>query len=363
MVLLCLVSFGSLVACGGDKEETTKTPEQPSEPTPVVEATYKLGMGVVVNADEAKQGTAQVDSTVAAVVTDAEGKIVACRIDALQNKASIADGVLTSTNLTSKADLKEGYNMAAYGQSMDWNEDGVVLEWYLQAQAFEAYVVGMTSAEVAAIETAPKGAYGYVIATDEKLLNAGCTIQIGDFIEAVVKAMADEQGTTFKTSEAFTLGVSAKGEFNTDSKNATADAAGTACLYGEYATSVVINGKIAASLNDAIQPKLAFNFDGTIGELTFKGTKRELKEGYNMSTYGANMDPNGDGKVLEWYLQSQAFSAHVVGMTGAEVAAMETAANSIGYQMTTDADLLAAGCTIQITSIKAVVSLSVTNAR
>ena len=348
--LVCVFGLVALTACNNTPTETEKT--------------YKLGMGVVVNADEAATGTAQVDSTVAAVVTDAEGKIVACRIDALQNKASITDGVLASTNLTSKADLKENYNMAKYGQSMDWNGDGKVLEWYLQAQAFEAYVVGMTKTQVAAIETAPMGAYGYVIATDEALLNAGCTIQIGDFIEAVVKAMEDEQGTTFTTSKAFTLGVAAKGEFNADSKNATAEEAGVACLYGEYACSVVVDGKIAASLNDAIQPKLAFNVDGTIGALTFNGTKRELKEGYNMSKYGQSMDWNDDGKVLEWYLQSAAFSAHVVGKTAKEVLDMPTqVVEGAGYVISADEALLSAGCTIQITSIKAIVAASVTNAR
>ena len=75
------------------------------------------------------------------------------------------------------------------------------------------------------------------------------------------------------------------------------------------------------------------------------------------------IDGDGDGRVLEWYVQSAAFSAHVVGMTGAEVADMTTASNNIGYQMSTDADLVAAGCTIQITGIKAVVAESVTNAR
>ena len=128
------------------------------------------------------------------------------------------------------------------------------------------------------------------------------------------------------------------------------------------AASVVVNGKIAASLNDAIQPKFAVSATGEL-TATYVNTKRGLLEDYNMAKYGANMDPNNDGVVKEWYLQSAAFSAHVVGMTGEEVAAMETAANSIGYQMTTDADLLAAGCTIQITAIKAVVAKSVANAR
>ena len=116
MVLVCLFAL-TLVAC--TNEETPNTPE-------TKEVEYTLGMGVVVNADEAATGTAQVDSTVAAVVYDKDGKIVACRIDALQNKASITDGVLASTNLTSKADLKENYNMAKYGANMDWNGDGKV---------------------------------------------------------------------------------------------------------------------------------------------------------------------------------------------------------------------------------------------
>jgi hypothetical protein len=42
---------------------------------------------------------------------------------------------------------------------------------------------------------------------------------------------------------------------------------------------------------------------------------------------------------------------------------MTTEANSIGYQMTTDTDLLAAGCTIQITAICDVVAEAVRNAR
>jgi hypothetical protein len=52
-----------------------------------------------------------------------------------------------------------------------------------------------------------------------------------------------------------------------------------------------------------------------------------------------------------------------IGMTAEEVAAMETAPNFMNYQMSTDEALLNAGCTIQITAIKAVVAESVTNAR
>jgi hypothetical protein len=191
-------------------------------------------------------------------------------------------------------------------------------------------------------------------------------MQITDFITAVAKACEDEQGVSFKTDATFTLGVAATSFVDEATKAATADAAGVVAMYSDFAASVVADGKIIASLNDAIQPKIAIDATGATTPEEFKGTKRELKEGYNMApavNYGPNYDPNNDGKVLEWYLQSEAFSKHVVGMTAAEVSAMETATNALGYQMTTNTDLLAAGCTIQITAIKAVVAKSATNAR
>lgn len=369
-ILLCVCMVVAIVACNKTEDTETPTTEAPTEaptqapdntPEEPKEVEYKLGMGVVVAFTE---GATQVDSTVAAVVTDANGKIVACRIDATQNKCDltkISFDELKETEFQSKLEKGDGYNMATYGASMDNNGDGVVKEWYEQAKAFENWVVGKTAAEVAAMPTQTLdnnfGTAGYVISADADLLAAGCTIQTGDFVEAVVAACNDAQGVSFKTAKTFTVGVAAT-SFATDSD----ESKGLVAMYTDYAAAVVVDGKIVAALNDAIQPKITV--EGTeVVDQAFTATKRNLKEGYNMSTFGASMDPNGDGKVLEWYLQSEAFSKHVVGMTGAEVAAMETAANSIGYQMTTDTDLLAAGCTIQITAIKAVVAKSVTNAR
>ena len=315
MGLFVLVASLVLVACN-------KT-EEPAE------VEYKLGMGVIAGVGHVSNaGTIQIDSTVAAVVTDAEGKIVACRIDALQNKATLADGELKGGNTTSKAELKEKYNMAAYGTSLVGNEK--VLEWYLQAQAFEAYVVGKTVAQVAAMEMQTMS-NGYVISADQALLDAGCTIQVNEFIAALVKAGADEQGTTFTTAEAFTLGVAVNGEFNSKS---TAEAAH---LYSEYAAVVLVDGTIVATLNDAIQPSVVVNADGTMGAFTYKGTKRELKEGYNMAAYGTSLV--GNEKVVEWYLQSAEFSKYLVGKTSAEVAALATQTMSNGYVISAEVPL------------------------
>ena len=344
ILALCLTL--ALVACGE---------KQPAAPQ---EAEYKLGMGVVLSMDSSKTELAQVDATVAAVVTDAEGKIVSCRIDVAQNKMKVVGGAVdTAATFKTKMELGSAYGMAG---KVDNNGDGVMLEWDAQAKAFEEYVVGKTAAEVNSIETQEAG--GHLIAVDEALLKAGCSMQITDFMAAVVKACNDDQAQTFKTAATFTLGVAAATVAD-ESTAATSDKDGVVKMYTDFAAAVVADGKILAAITDAVQPQIAINTLGEILDKSFKATKRELKEGYNMATYGASMDNNGDGKVLEWYVQADAFVKHVVGMSGAEVAAMATKTLDNGYVISADDALLTAGCTIQITSMKAVVATACDYAR
>ena len=336
MVIFCLTMALTLVACGAKEKE------------------YKFGMGVVTSLESSKTGTAQVDATVAAVVTDAEGKIVACRIDVAQNKTAIAEGVATvNTEFKTKMEKGDAYGMAG---KVDNDGNGVMKEWYDQVYAFEAFVIGKTGAEVAALET--QFVNNHYIAVDQELLDAGCSMQITDFMEAVAKACADEQGFTFKTAKEFTVGVAAD-SYDNGSKNATAEADGAVQMYSDFAAAVISEGKILVAINDAIQPQVAFNAAGEITAKTYKGTKRELKSGYGME---GKVDNNGDGVMKEWFEQSKAFSEFVVGMTGAEVAALETELVN-GHYISTNEDLLAAGCTIQITAIKVVVAEAAANAR
>ena len=346
--VFALVALCGLASCGGAKE-------------------YKLGMGVEVsttsstNASEAKAGTAQVDATVAAVVLDAEGKIVICRIDAVQNKIAVsATGAVTvPTSFKTKMELGSDYGMATNPYSADNNGDGVIKEWNEQAKVFEQYVVGKTAAEVSNLDIKTLD-NGYKISNDDALLNAGCTIQITDFIAAVVKACNDDQAVTFSAKE-FTLGVAAS-SFNDGSKNATAEAAGAVQVYSDFAATVVADGKIAAALNDAIQPKFAVSSTGVL-TASFKNTKRGLKGEYGMATNPYSADNNGDGVIKEWYEQSAVFSKYVVGKTGSEVTNLEIKTLDNGYKISNDDALLNAGCTIQITSIMEVIAKAFTNAR
>ena len=338
-LVLVLVMALSLVSCG--KEE------------------YTLGMGVVVSTESSKTGNAQVDATVAAVVTDANGVIVACRIDVAQNKMDVTDGaVATEKTFETKMELGDRYGMAG---KVDNDNDGVKLEWFEQTKAFEQHVVGMTVDQVAAMRTQLAG--GHYITTDADLLNAGCSMQITDFIQAVVKACDDRNAVAFKANpKKMTLGVAAITTVDGATKAATAEADGSVNMYTDFACAVVVKGKVVATLNDAIQPKFAINANGEIVSATFAGTKRELRYAYNMEKFGSDND--GDERVLEWYLQSAAFSSYVMSnkMTADKIDNMETTLVNNHY-ISTDSELISAGCTMQITGICDVVAKAARNAR
>ena len=239
-------------------------------------AEYKLGMGVSLSTDSSKDNQAQVDATVATVVTDKDGKIVLCRLDVAQSKMDVTGGAVEADKtFKTKMELGDDYGMVAYGNA--------IAEWYDQAKAFESYVVGKTAAEVEGIETVVNDT-GHNVATDEALL-AGCTMDITAFKAAVVKACNDEKGASFKAGKDFTLGVAAITEAADSTPVGEKDA--QVKMYTNYGAAVVDkDGKILAALTDATQPVITADKDGKITDATFKGTKRELGADYGMVAYG-----------------------------------------------------------------------------
>ena len=328
--------------------EATETPADATEtPTEVTAAEYKLGMGVSVSLDSSETNKAQVDATVAAVVTDAEGKIVLCRIDCAQNKMDVTGGAVdTEATYITKRDLKFDYNMVKYSDA--------TLEWFEQVENLENWVVGKTAEDIANIET-KVNEEGYNVAVDEELF-ASCSISLEAFQDAIVKACNDEKGSTFTTADAFTLGVSAIS--NSKESVAAADSEdGNAMvkMYTEFgAAAVGADGKILAALTDAIQPKITVSAEGEILNKDFTATKRELGDDYNMVKYG--------NSIAEWDAQAKAFADYTVGMTADEVNAMETRVNDHGYNVSAD-DTLYASCTIDITVMRATIATAVNNAR
>ena len=297
-------------------------------------AAYKLGMGVVTSTGSSSAGNAQVDATVAAVVLDADGKIVSCAVDVAQNKMDVTDGEVpedaASMTFKSKKEKLEEYGMKPASP--------IGKEWYEQAEAFEAFVVGKTADEVAAIpvETTDNG---HVVTTDETLL-AGCTMSINSLIDATVKACNDDSAADFTGDAKLELTCS------TSVDSATASAAdgedGTAAMYTAFAAVAVDNdGKLAAVCYDEVQPKVTFDESGEITSDTSAEikTKREKKDEYGMRGVS--------GISAEWFEQDQAFETFVTGKTADEISAIPTETTDNGHVVTPDETLLA-GCTMSV---------------
>ena len=272
--------------------------------------------------------TAQADIHVAAVMVDADGKIVSCKIDAIQiaGKVDATGKLLTdvSTEFKTKKELKEDYNMKGSSE--------IGKEWYEQAEAFEKWCVGKTVDEIKNMGLSD----GY---PTDSTLTTGCTIKVNNIQQAVVRAIEGATWTGATSDDTLGLGLIGELTKNTD---ATAEENGTVQAYANFA-AVAQNaeGKITCAVIDSVQATSTWD---TTGKLTHDltnepTTKYNQKEDYNMK--GASEI----GK--EWYEQIDAFKSFITGKTSAEVTAI--AVDDSGYP--TDSTLTT-GCTMKVVAYK-----------
>lgn len=149
-------------------------------------ATDKVGIGCSTatskskDAADGKDGQCMAYSFFSALTTDANGMITACRIDSTQGTVKFdATGKITSdlaARTATKQELGEAYGMRS--------ASGIGKEWFEQANAFAAYVIGKTAAEVEgiAVDESTKP-------TDTELA-ASVTVSVGGLQGAVVNAAA-----------------------------------------------------------------------------------------------------------------------------------------------------------------------------
>ena len=308
MVLALALSF---TACGGSAKKV------------------KTGIAIVssyttADATADAAGNAQVDSTVAAVTVDESGKIVACKIDVAQNKVPVnADGTFdTSLTFKSKQELGTDYGMTP--------ASAIGKEWYEQADAFAAYVVGKTAAEVEAI-----GVTGDHNAPDVADLAASCTMNVVDIKAAIVEACNNAQDLGASADDTLGLGLSTE---MSSSKLPTADEAGLVQTDTTYAAVTYDkDGKITSTVLNCTQAKMDVTAEGVV---TARGEtivpKQEQGDDYGMRAASAI------GK--EWNEQADAFAAYLTGKTAAEVSAIGVT----GDHNAPDVADLSASCTMNV---------------
>lgn len=349
IVLAALMILATFVACGSDDTAVTtgdvvdtdgvETTDEIYEEDNMVALNFGMGItkayGDVTSADGETNGAGEVVATVAAVLLDAEGKIVKCDIDTADFSVEYtsAGAAVVAGEFVTKYELGTNYGMAAYGA--DRNGDGKVLEWNEQVDAFEAAVAGKTIDEVKAMVV--DGYYG-----NDEIANAGCTIGVSDFVLALEAAVNNITAAVAAESVDLGLGVVASAE-GTD---ATADAEGSAEVDITFVATAMSDDMVMAIATDVLQVEFTFDAAGvattdTAAELL---TKLEKGDNYGMAAYGADL--NGDGVVLEWYEQASEFNTTCLALTADEIAAL--AVNGYGTE-----DLQSAGCTIGITDMVA----------
>lgn len=325
--------------------EATKAPDSTETPDATA-AAAKTGIAVITSAGKSKaasaegDGTAQFDSVVVGVLVGQDGKILDCKIDTAQTKIAFsAAGALTTpadTVFQSKQELGAGYGMS--------KASSIGKDWFEQANAFAAYVIGKTLDEV-------KG-----IAVDESTkptdaeLAASVTMSVGGYIEAIDKAVANAKELGAVEGDKLGLAIDTAMD---GSKDATADAEGVARAYSNYA-AVTVNaeGTITSCAIDASQSDVKFDQKGAITTdlaATFK-TKQELGADYGM------VKNSSIGK--EWFEQADAFAAYVVGKTADGVSGIALTEET----KAADAEL-SASVTMKVAPYISVVTKAVGNAK
>lgn len=347
-VLSLALVVSMFTACGKTEDKATTNDVTPttaatSTEGETTEATAaKTGLAVITSVGKSTpageaDGLAQVDSAVVAVLVGADGKILACDIDASQAKINFSkEGKLVTdiaTTFKSKQDLGTEYGMGS--------KSGISKEWNEQADAFAAYVVGKTVDEVKGIALTE----GVPADAD---LTSSVTMHVTDYIAGIEKAVANAQDLGATTTDKLGLGVTTD---MSKSKEATAEKAGVAQAYSFYsAVTTNAEGKITSCFIDASQGTINFDMTGAIStDLTIaQQSKQELKEGYGMK------DASGIKK--EWYEQANSFAAYVTGKTVDEVKGIAVSADGLA----TDADLVSS-VTVHIPAFITVVEKAATN--
>lgn len=304
----------------------------------------KTGLAVISSIEKSKDvgekdGLAQVDSTVVAVMVDKDGKILNCKIDAAQTKINFSNaGKITTpldTVFKSKQELGTEYGLSkASSIKKEWNE---------QATALAEYVVGKTVAEVKGIAVNEEGA------PTAKELTSSVTIKIGGFVAAIEKAVSNAKDLGAKSGDKLGLGV-----LTTISKSKdAADKDGVAQAYSSYAAVTFgADGKITSSIIDASQSNVNFSKEGKVTS-DLKGalkTKLELGADYGLAKASAIKK--------EWFEQADALQKYIVGKTAAEVKGI--AVNEKGAAA--DAEL-ASSVTISISAYITVIEKASANAK
>ena len=340
LILVLTLSLFTFVACGDDNPSTDNGGQTPDnggqtpdnggqtpddgeqtpddgEQTPDDDKYYLV---LVADNGFGKISKSKLTNITLALVIDADGKIVAAQFDSVEASVKVTNGeITTSDRLTTKVEKGEAYTGMSAG------------DWVTQSAAFEAFLVGKTAEEIAALNFVVDGADAGLV--------AGCTMKssMPVFQSLVAKAFAYERKVEFTANGEFDLGIAINAKLSGDVEDGAKIAA-------DFAAVVVADGKVVAAMIDSAESNITFEYDEAEESyettVSYKGTKNEQGDAYD------SYSPMPSGR---WYAQAQAYANTAVGKTLAELEGLST-------------DKIEGSCSIYTGGYKAVIVLAAGNA-
>lgn len=370
LLALALVAL-MLVGCGGmqpnnqqNNTANNETNNQENENSGTAAGTYKLGLGIVNSIEKSKDyqpaegdnpevlPVGQVDTTMAAVLFDADGKVVDVIIDVAQIRVNF-DADLKVTNrdaeLKSKKELGPDYGLI--------NASEIGKEWYEQIEALEAWMVGKTVSEITGMKTFERDP-SHLHVPDEPDLKSSVTITVEAYLAAVEKAFAN----AIEVEGAEKLGLGNKSSIAKSKDYQPAEGDNPEVLPVAQVDTVITatafdaDGKVVGTIIDNAQIRVNFDAEGKVTNRDAElKTKKELGPDYGL------INASEIGK--EWHEQIEALEDWMVGKTVSEITGMKTFERDPSHLHVPDVPELKSSVTITVEDYLEVVAEAYERAR
>lgn len=345
--------------------ETPPVVEAPVVETPAAEGKIaKFGLGQNISIASSKDAgvdannkavlaLAQVDTTMAAVGFDKDGKVVSVTVDVAQTKVKFDEELKVASDREEKIKSKKELG-ADYGMVV---ASGIKKEWFEQMAAFEEWMVGKTVDEITGLKVKEANP-SHLNVPDVPELTSTVTITVESYIAAVKEAWENAQDVT----GADTVGLGVLTSI-ASSKDFGKDANGKEVLplaqvdTTMSATAFDKDGKVVGVINDVAQNRVAFDAEGKItsDKAAELKSKKELKGDYGM--VGASAIKK------EWFEQQEAFEDWMVGKTMDEITGLKVKEANPSHKNVPDVPELTSTVTITVETYIAAVQAAFANRR
>jgi predicted nucleotidyltransferase len=355
LALVLTLALVMLAGCGEAPAEEAPVDEAPEEEV-VETGTSRLGLGVVTSiarsrdAGDEVNAQAQADVVMAAVLFDAEGRVVSVTIDNAQTRVPFDEEMQVDTDTTvpgkTKAELGDDYGMKRVSE--------IEMEWYEQMAEFENWMLGKTVDEIKSLQVkVVDDAHQNV--PDIPELTSVVTITVEGYIEAVENAY----NNSIEVENAATAGLGT--EISIARSRGLDEAADVLPMAQIDNTMAAVafdaDGVIVGAIIDNAQIRINFDAEGMVTSDRSEAPKTKVQLG---DDYGMKRVSEIE---MEWYEQMAEFENWMVGKTVAEVLGLQVKVVDDAHQFVPDIPELTSTVTITVESYQAVVAKAFDNAR